>query len=459
MNMLTAPIRELGEYEEMQKAVHNGESVSVIGCVDSQKLHMVYGLGEAFPLKIIATYSDLRAKEICEDAALYDRNVMYYPAKDLIFYQADVHGNELVSQRVRCLRSILQGEAVTVVMTFDSLMTPQMPPEILYDSVVIIEEGGMVDTGALSGRLVSMGYEKTPQVEAPGQFSVRGGIIDVFDLTEENPYRIELWGEEVESVRSFDILSQRSLEGLKKIRIYPAAEMILTPERIAQGMERMKREADEVEARFRSGFQTEEAHRIRVMMQELTELLTESAAVDAAGFLNMESYIRYFYPEAVSVLELFDKKKLLLVLDEPARIKEHADAVELEFRESMMHRAEKGYLLPQQMNILMSVEEIFAKISGYRVAALSTMEFKNVPMKFLRKFSVTVRGVASYNNSFETLVKELEQYHKKGFRVMLFSTSRTRAKRLAEDLRERELNSWYTEDLQKELKSCEIASL
>ncbi|MBD5481365.1 MAG: transcription-repair coupling factor [Lachnospiraceae bacterium] len=459
MNMLTAPIRELGEYEEMQKAVRNGESMSVIGCVDSQKLHMVYGLGEAFPLKIIATYSDLRAKEICEDAALYDRNVMYYPAKDLIFYQADVHGNELVSQRVRCLRSILQGEAVTVVTTFDSLMTPQMPPEILYDSVVIIQEGGMVDTGALSGRLVSMGYEKTPQVEAPGQFSVRGGIIDVFDLTEENPYRIELWGEEVESVRSFDILSQRSLEGLKEIRIYPAAEMILTPERIAQGMERMKREADEVEARFRGGFQTEEAHRIRVMMRELTELLTESAAVDAAGFLNMESYIRYFYPEAVSVLELFDKKKLLLVLDEPARIKEHADAVELEFRESMMHRAEKGYLLPQQMNILTSVEEIFAKISGYGVVALSTMEFKNVPVKFLHKYSVTVRGVASYNNSFETLVKELEQYHKKGFRVMLFSTSRTRAKRLAEDLRERELNAWYTEDLQKELKRGEIASV
>lgn len=459
MNMLTAPIRELGEYEGMQKAVHNGESVSVIGCVDSQKLHMVYGLGEAFPLKIIATYSDLRAKEICEDAALYDTNVTYYPAKDLIFYQADVHGNELVSQRVRCLRSILQGEAVTVVTTFDSLMTPQMPPEILYDSVVIIEEGGMVDTGALSGRLVSMGYEKTAQVEAPGQFSVRGGIIDVFDLTEENPYRIELWGEEVESVRSFDILSQRSLEGLKEIRIYPAAEMILTPERIAQGVERMKREADEVETRFRDGFQTEEAHRIHVMMQELTELLTESASVDAAGFLNMESYIRYFYPEAVSVLELFDKKKLLLVLDEPARIKEHADAVELEFRESMMHRAEKGYLLPQQMNILTSVEEIFAKISGYGIVALSTMEFKNVPMKFLHKFSVTVRGVASYNNSFETLVKELEQYHKKGFRVMLFSTSRTRAKRLAEDLRERELNAWYTEDLQKELKRGEIASV
>lgn len=281
----------------------------------------------------------------------------------------------------------------------------------------------------------------------------------MFDLTEENPYRIELWGEETESIRSFDILSQRSLEGLQKVSIYPAAEMILTADRIAQGMERMEAEAGKAEACFRESFQTEEAHRIRVMMRELSELLTESASVDAAGFLNLESYIRYFYPEAASMLGLFDKKKLLLVLDEPARIREHADAVELEFRESMMHRAEKGYLLPQQMNLLSSVEETFAKLPQYGVMALSTMEFKNVPMKFEHKYSVMVRSVASYNNSFEALVKDLEQYHKKGFRVMLFSTSRTRAKRLAEDLRERELNAWYAEELDKELKRGEIASV
>ena len=287
MSMLTAPVRELGEYEQIQKAILKGESLSVIGCVDSQKLHMVYGLGEEFPQKIIATYSDLRAKEICEDAALYDKNVRYYPAKDLIFYQADIHGNELVSQRVRCLRSIMQDEAVTIVTTFESLMTPQIPPNVLRDSVVTIEKGGLVDTGALSVRLTAMGYEKTSQVEAPGQFSIRGGIIDVFDLTEENPYRIELWGEETESIRSFDILSQRSLEGLQKVSIYPAAEMILTADRIAQGMERMEAEAGKAEACFRESFQTEEAHRIRVMMRELSELLTESASVDAAGFLNL----------------------------------------------------------------------------------------------------------------------------------------------------------------------------
>ncbi len=457
--MITAPVRELGEYEQIEKAIAAGESTLLVGCVDSQKLHMIYGVGDAVPVKLIVTYSDLRAKEICEDARIYDSDVMYYPAKDLIFYQADVHSNELVGQRIGCLRQVLEHNTCTIVTTFDSLMTPQIPPAVLGGSIVGISAGGNVSERELAGRLVLLGYEKCAQVEAPGQFSIRGGIIDIFDLTEENPYRVELWGDEVESIRSFDILSQRSIENLSEIKIYPATEMILSAERCREGFARIEQEAGEVEARFREKFQTEEAHRIHRMVQELKERVMESAGIDAAAFLNLESYIRYFYPEAVSLLEILPGDQLLLVLDEPVRIREHADAVELEFRESMLHRAEKGYLLPQQMNLLSSAREVFARIESCRILAVATMDFKNTPVRFLHKFPVTVRSVASYNNSFEALVKDLQQYRKKGYRIILLSSSRTRARRLAEDLRERELNAWYTQELDKELKAGEIASV
>ncbi len=459
MNMITAPVRELGEYEQIEKAIAGGESTLLVGCVDSQKLHIVYGLGESAPVKLIVTYSDLRAKEICEDAGLYDSNVMYYPAKDLIFYQADVHGNELVGQRIRCIRAVLEQKACTIVTTFDSLMTPQVPPSVLYESIVEIEIGGSVSEKELARKLTEMGYEKNDQVDAPGQFSIRGGIIDIFDLTEENPYRVELWGDDVDSVRSFDLLSQRSIESFRKVRIYPATEMLLTNERLRTGMKRIEEEAKEVQGRFRESFHTEEAHRIDVMTRELKEQIVETLSVDASGFLNLESYIRYFYPEAACFLEILPKERMLVVLDEPARIREHADAVELEFRESMLHRAEKGYLLPGQMELLMPVQEAFARAAAYRVLAVATMEFKNVPFRFLHKYSVAVKSVASYNNSFETLVKDLQQYRKRGYRILLFSASRTRARRLAEDLRERELNAWYTEDMEKELAPGEIASV
>jgi len=160
MKMITAPIREMGEYEEIHKALGKHQSVALTGCVDSQKVHMLYSISDGFPVKIIATYSDLRAKEIYEDCRLYDRSVVYYPAKDLIFYQADVHGNELVKERMKCIRKVLEGGEVTIVTTFDSLMTPQVPPEIFAESILSLEKGTSLPEKEIENRLAVMGYEK-----------------------------------------------------------------------------------------------------------------------------------------------------------------------------------------------------------------------------------------------------------------------------------------------------------
>ena len=223
MQALLAPLRELAEYEEIRNILYKDKkSIALTGCVESQKLHMIYGLGDGFPCKVIVTYSDLKVREIYEDYKFYDRNVYLYPAKDLIFFQADIHGNKLTAERVKVLRRLAEKKPITIVTTFSALMTPQARWKIDRDTVSISKHGTL-DMTEVSKRLVNMGYEKTYQVEAPGQFAVRGGILDVFDLTEENPYRIELWGDEVDSVRSFDILSQRSVEQLSSIRIFPAA--------------------------------------------------------------------------------------------------------------------------------------------------------------------------------------------------------------------------------------------
>ena len=99
-------------------------------------------------------------------------------------------------------------------------------------------------------------------MEASGQFSIRGGIIDIFPLTEENPWRIELWGDEIDSIRSFDVESQRSVENLTEIRLYPASEIILDEGRIQEGLKKIKKEAKTCESRLREQFKTEEAARL-----------------------------------------------------------------------------------------------------------------------------------------------------------------------------------------------------
>jgi len=465
MQALLAPLKELAEYEairtEIQKRarsnLHNdqrksGSIIGLSGCVDSQKLHMIYGLGDGIRCKVIVTYSDLKAKEIYEEYKFYDRNVTLYPAKDLIFFQADIHGNQLVRERIKTLRRLMERKPVTLVTTFAALMTPQ----VLWDSdedVINVKKGGSLDENKLSRKLVEMGYEKCYQVESAGQFSVRGGIVDVFDLTEENPYRIELWGDEVDSIRSFDVLSQRSIEKLESVSIYPATEFVLSAGRINDGLAKYAEEAGKQEKIFRDAHKPEEAHRIVTQAKELREQLEEFH-----NKVNLESYIHYFYEDTVTLPEILRTiaDAPIFFVDEPTRVKEQADAVELEFRESMAQRAEKGYILPGQMKLLYTGEQTAAKMRESSVVTLSTLSMTCDLLKPDKKYDIGVRNVAPYNNSFETLVKDLKNYHKKGYRVLLLSGSRTRAKRLAEDLRDNELTAVYSEDPMREVLAGEV---
>ncbi|MDD6811044.1 MAG: transcription-repair coupling factor [Lachnospiraceae bacterium] len=455
MRALLAPLQELGEYSEIRKMLAKEQTtVALSGCVDSEKLHMIYGLSDGFRYKIIVTFSDLKAKELYEDYKFYDRNTVVYPAKDLIFFQADIHGNQLVTQRMKCLRKIIEGRPATIITTFDSLMAPQIPLSVLQKSVIRINKQSTIDETRLAKQLTELGYVKNYQVEAPGQFSIRGGIVDVFDLTEENPYRIELWGEDVESIRSFDMLSQRSIEKLESISIYPATELVLTKEELRAGIKAIEKEGKEFSAKLRKEMKTEEAHRVEQQIKELREQLLELGV--SVNAVNLESYIRYFYPELSTFLDFFAMDQSCIFVDEPIRVKEHANAVEMEFRESMMHRVEKGYILPGQMDVLFGSEEVAAKLAGRRVVTIAMMDGKNPLFKSERKFDIQARSMPSYNNSFEALVKDLMRYRKNNYRVLLLSGSRTRAKRLAEDLREQGITSFYSEDPMREVQPGEV---
>lgn len=453
MQALLKPLTELAEYEEIQALVKKKQTVALSGCVDSQKLHMMYGLSDGFKYKVIVTYSDLRAKEIYDEYKFYDRNVLLYPAKDLIFFQADIHGNKLVTERVKVLRRLMENKPFTLVTTFAALLTPQAKWDLDKDTISVSRSASL-DPGMLAKKLVAMGYEKAYQVESPGQFSVRGGIVDIYDLTEENPYRIELWGDEVESIRSFDILSQRSIEKLNSIRIYPAAEFVLDEERVCKGFDKIEAEALRQEQIFRESFQTEEAHRVKTTLQQLKEQVLEFGMLG-----NLDSYVRYFYEDTKSLPEILSSicnDNLIFFMDEPARIGEQAKAVELEFSESMTHRVQKGYILPGQMNLLYRSQTVVAKMESQAIVTIAAMDLKNSMIKATKRFDIQAKTMSSYNNSFEALVRDLKRYKKNNYRVLLLSGSRTRAQRLAEDLRDQEISAVYTQDPYREVIPGEV---
>lgn len=451
MRAFTEPLQELEEFQKIQQALKK-QSIQVTGCIDAQKAHFIYAAGAA-KKKLIVTYSELRAKELCENYRLFDKNVLFYPAKDLIFYSADVQSNLLVQQRIRVLQKLMEEEEVTIVTTMGGIMDHLLPPEVFQKQVETVESDSEFDMELWKKKLTAMGYERVGQVEGSGQFAVRGGILDIFPLTEENPVRIELWGDEIDSIRSFDVESQRSIENLDSIRIYPACEFTADDGRIKKGLAVLEKEAKRLADQFFQERKTEESARLKAFAEEVKQSLTQWKQMSV-----LDGLAPYFYDRMVSFAEYFPKEALV-VLDEPNRLWEEAQAIEKEFRESMTNRLEKGYVLPGQMNLLCESQTASEKLQKHRCMGLCMLEAAGPQWHFAEHFSIDVRSVNTYNNSFELLVKDLQQWKKKGERVILLCASRTRAKRLAEDLRDHELRAFYSEDADRIVQRGEIMLL
>ncbi|MCI9136978.1 MAG: transcription-repair coupling factor, partial [Lachnospiraceae bacterium] len=400
---------------------------------------------------LIVTFQEQKAKELYENYRFFDRQAVYYPAKDVLFYQSDIRGNLLTGERLSVIKSILEQEQVTVITSFDGLMDKVVPLEHIKKAVLEYRVGDTLEIESVKKRLIQMGYERNYQAELAGQFAVRGGILDIFPLTEENPYRIELWGDEIDSIRRFEAESQRSIENLEQVRIYPASEMVLFPEMMERGLEKLKSEAEELYETFRKGMKTEEAHRVKAAADALTEELTELGQSSSA-----DSYLTYFLETTVSFLDYFDWEHTILFLDEPARLAEKGRVIQQEFTESMAHRLEKGYLLPGQMDALYSGEEVFAKIQRQKCVALTTLDMKIGQPEPQHRYTVSTRAVNSYNRSFELLLKDLQQYRKQKYQVILLSGSRTRAEHLAKDLQQEGLNCFYSENYDHAIQPGEV---
>ena len=468
------PLVDLAEYTDMKQDLDKGKGpVQISGVTDSQKVHVMHELSKDNPWRLVVTYDDTRAKEIFDDFSYFEPNTWLYPARDLLFYSSDIHGNLLTRQRMQVFKHLLEDEGGVVVTTVDGLMDHLLPLSMIKESCLNIMVGQTLDMEEIKHLLTGMGYERMGQVDGMGQFSVRGGILDVFPLTEEVPVRIELWGDEVDSIRSFDAESQRSIQQMDEVTIYPAAELILTKEHIEEGILRLEADEKKQEKAFRDQKKPEEAQRIRRAVGELVESLKEGFDVQT-----LDAYIRYFCRDTVSFLDYMkevgakvtlvssgavgkasEKKQasgLALILDEPQRMKEKAETVETEFRESMSHRLEQGYILPGQADLLFASKTVLADCHTPHSIFMTGLDQRLPGMTPKAKYSLTGKNLNSYQNSFEILIKDLTKWKKDGYRVVLLSASRTRASRLAGDLREYDLRAFCPEDAGRPVAPGEI---
>ena len=395
MKTLLAPLAELADYEEIRKnrTKENG-MIQISGCVNTQKIHLLSGIGSGCGYKLVVFSNEEKAKKAYEEYLLFGEETYLYPARDLLFYYADIKGKTLTNRRMEVLRAIAEKkkeEPVTVITTMDAFLDGIISPDEIQKNRIHITGEDTVDLTKLEQDLTALGYERESQIEAPGQLAVRGGIIDVFPLAEEMPVRIELWGDEIDSIRMFDAKSQRSIENISEITIYPASE-------------------------------------------------------NCFGNNGLVSFLKYF-PE----------NETLLFYDEPHRLQETAETVEAEYTESLKNRADAGMKEEGEEELrVFQTKDIISEMNRYSGIGLTTLESKCGLFKVRSVYTVQAKGVNPYNNSFELLTRDLKRLKRNGYRVVLLSGSRTRAKRLAEDLRDYDLSSFYSEDMQREVKPGEI---
>ena len=465
MEAFLTPLQQLEEFQEIsKKAAGNRGLLQVTGCIDSQKAHFIYCAGEQYSRRVllkvykkpvlntlIIAADDLKARELMENYRFFDRETLYFPAKDLIFLQADIHSNLLEQQRIQVLKALAEKKPVTIVTTMAACMNHMVPFEEWMDHIMMFDVGDELDLEELKKDLVMMGFERTAQVEGPGQFAIRGGIIDIFPLTEENPIRIELWGEEIDSIRYFDQESQRSLENTESLMLYPATELMADLKSRRKVLDRIEKEAKKLSETFINANKTEEAARIKHLLQDARDQLMELSEPMA-----QEGFMDYFVAEKTSFLDYFNPDTTMLFLDEPNRLLEAGEAAEEEFRASMEHRLEKGYVLPGQTGLLFTCNQTAGAICKKNAIGLCTLENARAPFTVTAKYSLTVRSVSSYNNSFELLTKDLWRWKREGYRVIMMVASRTRANRLAGDLVQEGLNAFYSEDKERVLEAGEL---
>ncbi|WP_113673179.1 transcription-repair coupling factor [Vallitalea guaymasensis] len=452
MKTLVQPLRDLEAFNNALEKINKKISpIYLTGAIDSEKCHLMHALGENRN-KLIITYNELRAREIYEDMKFFSNdNVFLYPAKDIIFYSADVHSNDIIEQRINIIKKLYDSRGYTVILSIDALMDKLIGKSIFESSIIKSKVGDVWNLTETIERFMFMGYERVSQVESKGQFAIRGGIIDIFPPTEKNAFRIELWDEEIDSIRSMNIESQRSIDKVDEIKIYPAREVIVDKEKIAKAIDKIKKDRDQLIKTFEANNKQDEVDRIKQSTSILLDKITSQKT-----FNGIEGYIEYFYDETVSFVDYFPKETLLYI-DEPARINEKWESTKKEFNESIINRFEKGYLLKGQTEILRTIDELLLKFEDYTCVLLSTLQQKIDRFNYKFNVNFSVKSINPYHKSMEILEKDLKYWSNNRYRTLLLTGSKTRAERLSYELKERGIDAFYLSKLDAEIPKGKVA--
>lgn len=424
----------------LQKAL-SGPSVRLVtGMEGSQRSFFIAALHASSPSASLVLTADMpRAERIYEEVKgfLPPEETFLFPARDF-FYAGEIltTSKEIPQQRIKVLERLALGKKILVVAPVAALLSKLVPAKLWKASFIKLQPEIRIEREAFLQKLIQMGYERSDLVETEGSFGVRGDIVDIFPYHTSWPVRISFFDEELESLRYFDPESQRSLELLSALTVFPAREVILTSEAITRGKKALLKELGEIAAQLKGKGQEEAAGRLRARVEErFVKLENEGQCV------GIEQYISYFYPEPAGLLDYFPGEGTLF-WDEPDSTLAAAGSLQKELREYRAGLLLQGEILPGQVEVSLDIKEIFEK-AALNILALSTFSRRLPLVRVTGTVNIPARPVPSFMGRLDLFKEEVRGWWDQGYEIFIMCEGEERSKEIERLLKDHDFPVYY----------------
>lgn len=427
MSAFAEVLKASPEYKTLETAVKSKKlPVGVLGVSGIHKAHIINSLcGNLGRRALVIMPDEAAATKLCEDLRVFGKNSFLYPARDFSFTAAENRSHEYEQRRINALTNILNGTADIVVCSAEAAVQRTIPPEDLKKHSLTIRRGEDIKLGDITSVLLSAGYTRADMVEGVGQFSVRGGILDLFSPDDQNPVRIEFWGNTVDTMAHFDIISQRRTDNVDKLTLMPSTEIVFS------GGDLMKK----ITA-FYDTVKGKGAKKAREMLQKDIDRLKNGVSLSSA-----DKYLPLAYEENATILSYADS--LLLIVCESAGVKEKANtAIKLQ-NEDIKYLLEDGELCRGLDEFTMTFPELTREYEKKDTVFLDDFARGSfdVPVRDLVTFTASTLPV--WNGKLDILLDDLSPLVQKDSTVVVMGGTEKAAKNLAEDLENEDIPALY----------------
>ncbi len=432
LQSIIAHLKRIKEFNYLLEQLKKGRETLVYGVAGSQKSLLAAALlvDQERPLLYIVE-NPQRGKEVFDDLnnLLPDWSIQYFPAFETLPFEVIAQSYETQRKRLEVLQNLVtNGKKHVVISTWEALIKTLMAPETFNRAIVHLKVGERVQIDSLLQHFIRVGYQRVDMVEDKGQVAVRGGILDIFSVTEEQPYRIEFFDDELDSIRVFSIESQRSIDKKHEAVIAPAAEFFLLEHETEEALKHLQAEAQQLLKAMEKRGNIEGFNYLTARMKEILEKIREKQY-----FPGFEQLQPYFTQGKYSLLSYF-REEPFIILDEPNRQREAALAREKEHQETYMALLEKGKVLPGQAANYFSWDELWEIVKKKRPLFFSLLPKKPVGAENINLVGVTAKTPSLFMGKTKLLADELKEWKRQKYGVLILVNSEERAERLKQSL-------------------------